>query len=209
MCSITQTRETIKIQYQRGKSNITFLALSYQVYMSRTATTTTRYTSQCEWLERKGELVTCLRRRDFSINSGFGWCYLLTISMKFNELRWIWFKETCEKIHSIENVSPQNSHLQQLVSVSQHCAQSKSDKNFKSFFFSYLIKRRLIQQLDNHYHCNCITRIISKNWYFIRLLNFSPRYQIVRKVQSGGHSKRFKSSLEQARVSFAVIIHHT
>lgn len=58
-------------------------------------------------------------------------------------------------LHEFHDVS----RLNQLKFV----IKTKRDKNFKSFFFPYLIKRSLIQQLDNHYHRNCITGIISKN----------------------------------------------
>lgn len=83
----------------------------------------------------------------------------------------------------------------------KHC-----DKNKKSFFFPYLIKRRLIQQLDNHYLRYCITRIISKSWYIIRL--FLARYKTVRKVHEDIQSA-VRAHWTCSRLFFAVIVHHS
>lgn len=64
-----------------------------------------------------------------------------------------------------------------------HCAKIGVPKNWRDdnkkpakksrqvILLSISNQARLIQQLDNHYHRNCITGIISKNWYIIWLLN--------------------------------------
>ena len=94
-----------------------------------------------------------------------------------------------------------------------NCPQKAGDKNFKSFFFSYLIKRRLIQQLDNHYHC----RIVSLESYqkTDTLSDYSSsesRYKIVRKVHEdiqNAARARFSQLASLAYFfSFTVIIIH-